>query len=293
MKKISLIIVSAMLFMSSMAFAAEVQTTAAVSISPTNANMRVQAKLGLKEEIKKAREYKKELISNVKKGVLSKEDARKRWAEKIAELRAKKEAFFQARIKRLEVKKEKLNEVAPEIAKKIEERLKIIKERRERIAKIRAELRADIKSGKVDRSELKKRVQTVRKEIKAKRDSFLKAFKIQRVNIRDEFRKRIAKKREMMKEVRKEKGLQLGGLKADLKNQINTRHIKAKEIKAIKMDAKNKFGGIKANLQQNPDYIRKMKEIQAKKMRGQMEIKATSGSISTKGGFAVGGFNAD
>ncbi len=261
--------ITALMIIAGATFAAQATTTVNTLVKTDNGqakvSLRIKANVDLKKEIEAAKKYKAELIAEVKAGKVSKEEAKAKWSAKIQEVKAKKKAYFEARFKRLEEKKEKLEKIAPEVAKKIENRLALIKEKKEKISKVRMELKAEVEAGKISKKELREKmkveVKAVREEAGLKRIAFVKQFKFERKSLREDFKKRIAEKRALIKEVKSDFGVKFGEekgkIKADLKAKIDA-------DKKARMEIRTKVEAGEISLDEAKEKVKALREERKK-----------------------------
>lgn len=137
----------------------------------------------LRDKIAELRETHKDLKAQVEAGELTAEEARAQWQDMMAEVRAEKEAHFEAKIERVEAKYAEILENNPERAAIFKEHIDAVKERREEAVEKRNELRSKVESGEITRKEAtqmrvefaktqKEKFQDIRNSVKEKRNDY-------------------------------------------------------------------------------------------------------------------------
>ena len=134
----------------------------------------------IQNRIAELRETHKELKAQVQAGEITAEEARATWQDLVAKARAQKEAFFEARIERVEAKYQQLLENNPERAEIFKEHIDAARKRHGEIVAKRDELRAKVDSGEVTQQEANRmridfmkeqrnKFQEIRADVQAKR----------------------------------------------------------------------------------------------------------------------------
>ncbi len=137
----------------------------------------------LQGRVAEMRQAHADLKAQVEAGDITREEARSAWQSMIAELRAEKEAHFEAKRKRIEAKYQDLLEKNPERAAVIKEHLDAAEARRAEAQEQREAIRAQVESGEITKQEARTQkmellrtqreaAQNFRSNIKEKREEF-------------------------------------------------------------------------------------------------------------------------
>ncbi len=204
-----------------------------------------------KAKIEAAKAEKAELRAQVEAGEITKEEARTQWAEKIAALRAEKEARFQARVDNIKARIAIIAEENPERAAEMTSRLDKALSRREASKAARADIKSKVESGEMTREEAKE-------AMKAQRASDKEARAETRAETRADYKDQKSKMRKEQAEDRK-------AYREDMKSQVEAGTITQEEakaqIEAKREEAKERADRMIENIREvNPERADKIKE---------------------------------